>query len=280
MKNFFRDFLDSLGFRREAPPPKKAEQPPGALPRREGAKAAKEPDKAPAGEAPKGRARTLPKRPPDVPRRFARYSEAERDTLERYLGDAFGPVTRTFYDIGGDSPRLDVAVAEPSPGRDFYTLATVGMGANAMNVPRELREHNHAFAELTVCLPPDWDLMHDTWPFYMLQETARLPFTRDDLLGVGNAYHGPMLRGSGFSALLVTPAASRPGVSTRLMLPGGKIVNFYLLLPLYEEEWREIVDNNSAFGFWERYARRGGSVVVDPERERCTADTDEEDDAE
>ena len=217
--------------------------------------------------------------PPAPPQ--ADYCEEERDTVERYIGDAFGTIGRTYYDAGTQLPRIDVAVAEPTPSRNFYTLSTVGMGANQMKVPPELAERNQAFAELTVCLPPDWDFNNDTWPFHMLQHTARLPFEKNDLLNVGNAYHGPMMRGSGFAAALVVPAATRHGISTRLMLPTGKIVNFYLLIPLYEAEWREIFDNQSSFAFWERYARRGGSIVVDPERSSCAeADEPEGEDAE
>lgn len=197
------------------------------------------------------------------------YTDEEREVVERYIGEAFGPIARTFYDVDGDRMPVDIAVTEPDAARRFYTLTTVGMGAHRMEVPEELAERNQAFAELTVCLPPEWDLMRDSWPFHMLKETARHPFAHRDLLSVGNAYHGAVMHGSDFDATFVIPAATRGTTSTRLMMPNGRIINFYLLLPLYEDEWDYIVSRKDSYSFWERYSERIGSVVVDPERESC-----------
>ena len=62
------------------------------------------------------------------------------------------------------------------------------------------------------------------------------------------------------------------------MLPDGRIVNYYLLLPLYEDEWEYLTSRHDAAAFWERYSERIGSIVVDPERESCIYDLDREDD--
>lgn len=213
-----------------------------------------------------------PKKPEQPDDRFeplAVYSDVERELTERYITDAFGPIACTFYDAYREELRIDIAVTEPDRERRFYTLTTVGMGAHRMNIPRESEERNLAFAELCVCLPPDWDIMRDTWPFHMLQETARHPFVSRDHLISGNAYHGPMMNGSGFAAAFVIPAPTRGRTSSRVMLPGGKIVNYYLALPIYQEEWEFILSHKSSHLFWERYSERVGSVVVDVNRESC-----------
>ncbi len=206
------------------------------------------------------------------------YTAEERRIVERYIGDAFGPIARTFWDGTDDDMRIDVAVTEPDEERDFYTLTTIGMGARRMDVPEELAERNRAFAELCVCLPPDWDVMNDAWPFHMLQQTARIPFSKHDHLGVGNAYHGPMMRDSGFAANFIVPAATRNGTSTRLMMPNGRIVNFYLLIPVYEEEWDYIASRRDSQSFWERYSQNVGSIVVEPGRESCVDGTEPDED--
>ena len=206
---------------------------------------------------------------PDESEARAVYTDEERNVVERYIADAFGPIGRTYYDGDEESLRVDIAVSEPTADRQFYTLATIGMGANRMRVPKALEERNAAFAELTVCLPPDWDFVNDVWPFHMLKTAARFPFDNHDMLGVGNAYHGAVMHGSDFDATFVIPAATRGTTSTRLMMPNGRIINFYLLLPLYEDEWDYIVSRKDSYSFWERYSERIGSVVVDPERESC-----------
>ena len=207
------------------------------------------------------------------------YTAEERAYIERYITDAFGPIAQTFYDADKDAMRVDIAVTEPTADRRFYTLSTIGMGANRMRVPEALEERNAAFAELTVCLPAGWDLMNDSWPFHMLKTTARFPFDNHDMLGVGNAYHGSIMKGSNFAGAFVIPAATRRRVSTRLMMPNGRIVNYYLLLPLYEDEWDYITTRRDSASFWERYSERVGSIVVDPERESCidAAEIEEED---
>ena len=212
----------------------------------------------------------------DETERRAFYTDDELASLEGYIRDAFGHIGRMFYDAGGgEGFRVDVAVSEPAEERDFYTLTTVGMGAHRMDVPAELTERNQSFAELTMLLPPDWDLMNDTWPFRVLQETARRPFAEFEYISVGNAYRGAMMEGSGFHGVLVIPATTFGGRPTRLMVPGGKIVNFYLLLPIYEEEWDYIARHQDSYAFWALYAERVGSVVVDPERGSCVDGEDD-----
>ena len=210
----------------------------------------------------------------------ATYSAFERDAIERYIEEAFGPIARTYYDADDEDVRVDIAVTEPTEERRFYTLLTIGMGAHRMQVPKALEERNAAFAELSVCLPPDWDFVNDGWPFHLLKTMARFPFRNHSMLGVGNAYHGALTRGSGFAGAFVIPAATQSGVSTRLMLPGGKIVNYYLLLPLWEDEWRYIIERRDAASFWEHYTERIGSIVVDPERESCVDDAEMEEEDE
>ena len=204
------------------------------------------------------------------------YADDEFGALEGYIRDAFGHIGRMFYDAGGEGFRVDVAVSEPAAAHDFYTLTTVGMGAHRMDVPAELAEKNQSFAELTMLLPSDWDLMNETWPFRVLQETARRPFAEFEHISVGNAYRGAMMEGSGFHGVLVIPATTFDGRPTRLIVPGGKIINFYLLLPIYEEEWNYIVRRQDSYAFWALYAERVGSVVVDPERGSCVRGEEEE----
>ena len=207
----------------------------------------------------------------DEEERSAFYSEEELSAVDSYLAEAFGDSICKFYDADTQGIRLDVAVAEPEEERNFYTLSTVGMGAHRMSVPPPLAEKNRSFAELTMLLPPDWDLMNDTWPFRILRGTARLPFTEFEHIGLGSAYGGAYMEGTGFYGVLAGPAFTR-GAGTRLMLPSGKIVNFYLLLPIYADEW-DYMERMGSLRLWNRFARRfSGDFTVRPGRRSCVGE--------
>ena len=208
-----------------------------------------------------------------VSRVFETYNPAERDALEEYIDDAFGPICRTFYDASGAEMRVDIAVSEPDEERDYYTLTTIGMGANRMAVPPELAEKNRTFAELTMLLPPDWDLMNDVWPFHVLRETARRPFEESNFIELGDAYRGAMMEGSGFHGVLVARAVVREDSSIRVLLPSGRLVSLFMLLPIYRDEWNYIMERQSSVPLWRRYLTQGKGFLVDPGRTSCVGDS-------
>jgi len=220
-------------------------------------------------EASSPREEPVPEHTDTIEKPWQSYAEGERVVLEQYIQDAFGAVERVFFDGDDTGRRVDIFVSAPSEKRRFHTLTTVGMGANRMRVPEELNERNQSFAELTMLLPPDWDLMNDAWPFRVLKETARRPFEERDFLQVGNAYRGVMMEGSGFYGVLTLFASVNEGCGTRLMLPGGRVVNFYLLLPILREEWNYILRRQSSYPLWRRFSERVGSLVVDAARDSC-----------
>src|SRR5262245_56909145 len=75
-----------------------------------------------------------------------------------------------------EAVRVDVFVVKPAPGRNFYTLITSGMSSLAMRSPVD--HAAFAWAELMMCLPPDWPLLEDKdrqWPVDVLKHFARAP---------------------------------------------------------------------------------------------------------
>ena len=201
------------------------------------------------------------------------YSAEEREALERYYEEAFGPIRRIFYDADNREPRIDITVSEPTEDRRFYTLSTVGMGSRAMEVPPHLAEKNRSFAELTILLPEDWDLMNDSWPFRVLRETARRPFQEASFIEAGDAYRGPMMENSGFCGVLVSRAIVRENSATRVLLSSGKLVSMFLLLPIFREEWDYIMERRSSVPLWRRYLVQNKGFVVDPGRSGCVGDS-------
>ena len=206
-------------------------------------------------------------------RRPEPYHKEERRAVEAYINEAFGPIVQMFFDLETEDLPVDIAVVAPSEEADYYKLVTVGLGAWRMDVPTELAERNCAFAELCMFLPPDWHLLgsdpDNTWPFHWLKTAARLPRAGSSWLGVGHCIHtGPLGTDSELTELLLAWGAVREACSPRLMLPGGKLVNFYQLMPLYANEVR--YRNERGFTrLWQRLMSREIGPVVDMDRECC-----------
>ena len=122
-----------------------------------------------------------------------------------------------------------------------------------MNVPEDEPQAELERAELLINLPPDWPLTDEAlleethfWPVRLLRQIARLPLVDDTWLGWGHvvrnggeAYAESTRLGS---ALLLSPGVfGEP--SYECILPGGELVNFYQLIPLYQEELDFVLEN-------------------------------------
>jgi hypothetical protein len=206
--------------------------------------------------------------------RPALYSDAERKVVERYITDAFGPISRVFHELPMRDIQVDIAVIEPTEREPFYRLVTMGMGARRMRVPREMAEHNRAFAELVIFLPKNWKILGsdeaDTWPFFWLKKIARRPFEEDDWVTQGSLIPTgrPLDAAGNFRGILLAMAAARENCSGRLLLPDGRVVNFYQLYPVRREEM-EYVDHRGTWPLWQRMMRAEILPVVDLNRESC-----------
>ncbi len=196
------------------------------------------------------------------------YSAEERRAVETYIQNAFGPIERVYVDAAPQLARVDVVVCAPGKGRSVYTLCTIGMGARRMAVGQEKGEHNQAFAELQLLLPASWHIDEAAWPFQLLKETARRAYLPGGAVELGSAYHGAVPQESGFCAVLAAPPAVQGKLPPRVLLPGGKMVNFFLLMPLLPEEWRYMRARKSTFALFRRMAA-GGGVVAAPGRKSC-----------
>lgn len=198
----------------------------------------------------------------------ALYSEAERRAVKTYIQNACGPIERVYVEASPRLVRVDVAVCPPTEERGVYTLSTIGMGARRMAVTQEQGERNLAFAELQLLLPADWDLERDSWPLQLLAATARHAYTPGSAIALGSVYHGAVPPESGFCAVLAAPPNVRDKLPPRVLLPGGKMVNFFLLMPLLSEEYRYLRARGSTFALFRRLAAAGGAVAA-PGRKSC-----------
>ncbi|MDR2111101.1 MAG: suppressor of fused domain protein, partial [Spirochaetaceae bacterium] len=172
-----------------------------------------------------------------------RYSEAELDCVEAHIAAWFGSYKNVFHELLSPDIHVDIVVIEPVKERDYYVLVTVGMGAHRMNLPPELRERNLERAELLVCLPPDWNFtdVNDEkwyWPLRWLKILARLPGEEDTWLGWGHTVPngGPFAENTRFTTIMLLNPGGFDERAFTCPMPDGSFVNFYQMIPLYEEE--------------------------------------------
>ena len=173
------------------------------------------------------------------------YTEDEMKIIENHIQQYFGKFENVFHELASPDIHVDICVVPPSEERDYYTLVTMGMGAHRMNVPEELAEYKLERAELAIALPMHWKLDAESikdekwyWPIGLLKVLARLPIANDTWLGFGHTMdkQSPFAEDTKLcSAILTGPQSVKQG-SEVCILPDGEEVNFYQVIPLYQEE--------------------------------------------
>ncbi|MEP3480807.1 MAG: suppressor of fused domain protein [Fuerstiella sp.] len=168
--------------------------------------------------------------------------EAVSDHIEQHIG----PVEMVFHEIISDLVHIDVHWVKPTKHRPLHTLVTSGMSDLPMTVPDELKEFE--FAELLVTLPKDWKIDEKSfenerwyWPVRLLKGLARLPHEYETWLGVGHTIPNddppePYDGSTKLCGSLIAPPVTLDEEFHELECPNKGIINFYSVLPLYNEE--------------------------------------------
>ena len=201
------------------------------------------------------------------------YTEEEMEAVKGHIQQYFGKVENVFHELVSPDIHVDICMVPPTEERDYCTLVTMGMGAHRMNVPEELVEYKLERAELAIALPADWKLDQESmkdekwyWPIRLLKSLARLPINCDSWLGHGHTVENrePFADNTKLcTATLIGPQDTEDG-SEVCTLPGGEEVNFYQVIPLYEDEldYKLEHDTDALLN-----KMRGISFVVNPTRQ-------------
>ena len=201
------------------------------------------------------------------------YSEDEMSAIEQHIKNTFGEFENVFHELVSPDIHVDICVVPPSEERDYCTLVTMGMGAHRMNVPEELAEYKLERAELAIALPADRKLDQESmkderwyWPIRLLKGLARFPIECETWLGCGHTMDNeePFAGNTKLCAsILIEPQNAEDG-SEVCVLPGGEEVNFYQVIPLYEDELNYKLEHD-ADALLDKMA--GISFVVNPTRQ-------------
>ena len=170
------------------------------------------------------------------------YSDEELRIVEDHITRYFGEFETVYHELSSPDIHVDICVIPPGPRHDYYVLATMGMGAHRMEIPEEYASRKLERAELLLCLPSDWQLSDPDekwyWPIRWLKQLARLPIEEDAWLGWGHTVtnRGPFAGGTELCGVILTEPQGFSEASVCCRLPDGDDVNFYQIIPLYQEE--------------------------------------------
>ncbi len=193
------------------------------------------------------------------------YSLIEKKELVSEIETRFGKVEMQLLDKHPGDIRVDIGVIPPKAGRNYYTLVTMGAGAHEMNTPEELEEYMLRRAEFVMCLPYYWQLGNADpfwkWPIDLMRQIALHVLNEDEWLGWGYYVrdHGPFVDGILLEGAILYDAEclseydeeapeegmadawsedeeEEPEDQSMCILDGGKVINFYQIMPLAQKE--------------------------------------------
>jgi hypothetical protein len=173
------------------------------------------------------------------------YSEKELNEYEEHVTKHFGEFKEVFHEMVSPDVHLDVIIIEPTEDEPYYKLITEGAGAYRQNAPKEYVDSKGHYAEYMIFLPADWNIksneMSYYWPIGELKKIARLPIDCNTWLGAGHTIHSnadmeQIDESTKLNSFMLLCGLDKDAKQCELRLKSGKLINFYLLMPLYQEE--------------------------------------------
>lgn len=197
------------------------------------------------------------------------------ERIAGHIAQHLGEPSLVFHEIVSDLIHVDVHIVPPRPDRNFNTLITSGMSERAMKVPEGAEEFS--YAELMICLPPDWPLRHEDfqdennyWPVRLLKVLARLPHEYDTWLSFAHTVPNgdppePYAENTGFCGAILSPPTLAPEAFWQFQVNPETVIHFFAVLPLYAEE-SDLKLKKGADELFDRFDKQGISEIVDLKR--------------
>jgi|GEM_PF-2172620 len=176
----------------------------------------------------------------DTPKRS---SIDEAAAFKRHVEERIGSCRSISEEATVNGYSWGIAVIDPTPEYDFYTIVTIGVGALKMGGRRDDAMLEMRRAEFMMCLREDWMIDSEdeewSWPFDWLRSVARFALEHD----LPAAWDDPIPAGSdvqdtgGFCGSALLPPMMLDDMATACLLPNGEMVALCHVVPLYEEEF-------------------------------------------
>ncbi|PGZ95430.1 hypothetical protein COE51_20380 [Bacillus pseudomycoides] len=172
-------------------------------------------------------------------------NQSKHNQILEHVTKYFGaPITTIGEIIPGSKVGINIHIIPPSKRNNFITLVTTGMSDYPMDNSEGANEFK--YAELIQKLPLDWpmnknDLKDQSiyWPLGWLRRAAHIPHNYDGYLTAGVILPNgeppqPFASNTKLSSILICKVQEQ-GLE-KVETQQGNIINFYTLLPIYEEE--------------------------------------------
>ena len=168
--------------------------------------------------------------------------------MEAHVEAHLGPIESVFHELVSDLVHVDVLQVAPAEGRPWWSLVTCGMAARPMSPPAGV-DGADRFAELVMCLPPDWPLDEAQWPLGLLQFLARIPHEYETWFAPGHTIPNgdppePLAPDTALTGVILAPPLLGPAGFERISRPEGDIA-LLGVVALYDDEMRLKLDEGA-----------------------------------
>jgi len=214
-------------------------------------------------------------KPREKPFEFVTGDATHIQMVDEHIAKHIGEVAWVYHEIISDLVHLDVHIVEPRPDRNFYTLITSGMSARAMKVPEGMEDFS--YAELLMCLPPDWPLKQEDfkeeknyWPVRLLKMLARFPHEYDSWLGYAHTIPNydppePYADNTKLCGAILLPTLLAPEEFWKLQATPELSINFWTVMPIYQEEM-DLKLKKGSDELLDRFDKHNITEIVDVKR--------------
>ncbi len=194
--------------------------------------------------------------------------------IEAHVEEHVGAVDSVLHEILSDTIHLDILLSKATDERPYHVLVTSGVSDLPMTVPDGMEEFQ--YAELMVCLPPEWPLSQKAfknekhyWPVRWLKLIGRLPLDYGTWIGFGHTIPngdpaGP-IADTDFTGVLVSAPYWLPPEFFQLRTRNDDTILLYKLTPLYQEEMN-LKLKKGVDALENRFIKSDITQVIDPNR--------------
>lgn len=197
------------------------------------------------------------------------------EKIEEHVQKHIGEIETVYHELVSDLVHIDVFFIKPTPQRNFITLITSGMSYRPMKAPPQVA--NFQYAELLICLPPDWPLTEEAlndekyyWPVRQLKMLARFPHEYDTWLWYGHTVPNgdppqPFADNTKLSGIILAPPLLSSQDFFTLKIDENKTIHFFGVLPLHADEMSRKLQKGSE-DLFEHLAKQGVNELLNIQR--------------
>lgn len=173
-------------------------------------------------------------------------SSVHHEAIDTHIQEHIGEISMVYHELISDLVHIDVHLVKPTDARPYNTLITSGMSDAPMSAPGKMK--GCEYAELMLCLPPDWPMRHEDWkderhywPIRWLKTLARFPHKFQTWLWWGHTMPNgdpavPLADDCPFTGVILAQPMTTSTDFWQLEIAPEKHIHFLSVIPLYSEE--------------------------------------------